>query len=89
MRTDDEDWILDRSILALGPCECPTGSPYREPPSQLYRTDHARGPYISRDWFFHRTLRMVRNSLAGHGAIDPLGDPMGHPGILWDRFRRQ
>lgn len=91
MRADDEDYILDRSVLALGPCECPTGSPYREPPSRLYRTDHAPapcGPYITPNWFFHSLMRMCRNMLAGYGPTDSLGEPMGHPGILWDRYRR-
>lgn len=78
MISDDEGSIGRECRLALGPCECPIGSPYREPPSRLYRTTSAptsEGPGLSRDWYFWRLVRMARNAVAGLGSVDPMGEP--------------
>jgi hypothetical protein len=83
MRADDEEYICNQSTLALGPCECPTGSPYREPPSRLYRTDRApdaEGPGITRDWHFWSLLRRVHNILGGMGSGDSMGEPFAKLG---------
>ena len=93
MMSDDEGYIGNECRLALGPCECPTGNPYREPPSRLYRTTRAPeavGPYISRDWFFYSLMRAVRNmTRPGMGKVDSLGEPLSKLGPFVRVYRYQ